>query len=515
MRFVQRLRRTGRSVVRLATHPLLFAFLPAIVLGGVWFGPEGMLAVAAIAVPVVAIATQGTRGRGAGTLDPLTGLPLEADLLRDIADDLGRPDRSDHPSALFSIDIINLTDILTQHGQAACDAALVAVAQRLRATTREADRCARLSDGRFAVLARRPYNMTAESAVALGHRLRNAVEATAIPWAGGQIVVTVAVGGVLDNQMQTPQAPELLKAALVARAEATGDGAQPVQLFSLQMRDRVDHRIDLAAELRRAFEDGQIEPWYQPQVSPGSGQILGFEALARWQHPDRGVIPPAAFLDALETAGLMARLGETMLFHALAALRAWDRAGLRVDTVGVNFSAAELRDPRLVDRVRWELDRFDILPERLCVEVLENVVAEGADDIICRNVEALSKLGCRIDLDDFGTGHASITNIRRFAVARLKIDRSFITGLESDPDQRKLTAAILTMAEQLELDTLAEGVETPAARETLATMGCGGVQGFGIARPMPFEDTIAWIKRHQRTKLPTPEPSLRRCEPLG
>ena len=224
-----------------------------------------------------------------------------------------------------------------------------------------------------------------------------------------------------------------------------------------------------------------------------------FEALARWQHPERGVVPPAQFLDAIETAGLMGKLGEVILFQALAALRAWDRAGVAVDTVGVNFSGTELRDPGLVERVRWELDRFDILPERLCVEVLESVVAEGAGDMICRNVEALTKLGCRIDLDDFGTGHASITNIRRFAISRLKIDRSFVTGIDRDADCRKLTAAILTMADQLGLETLAEGVETAQAQEALVQMGCDYVQGFGIGRPMPFEDTIGWIRAHERT----------------
>jgi len=183
-----------------------------------------------------------------------------------------------------------------------------------------------------------------------------------------------------------------------------------------------------------------------------------------------------------------------MLFHGLAALRAWDRAGLVADTVGVNFSGTELRDPKLVDRIRWELDRFDILPERFCVEVLETVVAQGDNDVITRNIAGLAKLGCRVDLDDFGTGHASITNIRRFAVTRLKIDRSFVTGIERDEDQRKLVAAIVTMAEQLGLKVLAEGVETPEAHAVLAQLGCGFVQGVGVARPMPFEDTIAWMK---------------------
>lgn len=513
MRIVQDMRLLAQSVARLVLQPLHLAFLPAIILGGVWFGPAGALAVAAIALPVVAVATAGGTDRSAALRDPLTGLEGEADLLSILSKDLARTDRHAHPSGLFVIDIVNLAEISARHGQEAADTALVTVSQRICAAIREADRCARLSDGKLAVLARRPKNLSTAGALTMGNRLMDAVQATSIPWGSGALTVDLAIGAVLDSQCVKPSADGLLASAHLALAETAHDAAGKVQVYSEDMKQSLDTRRDLAAELRHAFEDGQIEPWYQPQVCAHSGRVTGFEALARWQHPDRGVIPPMEFLSAIETAGLMARLGDTMLFHALAALRAWDRAGLVVDTVGVNFSSTELRDPKLVDRVRWELDRFDILPERLCVEILETVVAGDASDVICRNVEALSKMGCRIDLDDFGTGHASITNIRRFAVTRLKIDRSFVTGIERDAEQRKLAGAILSMAQQLELQTLAEGVETPGAQEVLTSMGCDFVQGFGIGRPMPFEDTIGWIKAHLRGSNTVQE--LRVREPQG
>ena len=164
--------------------------------------------------------------------------------------------------------------------------------------------------------------------------------------------------------------------------------------------------------------------------------------------------------------------------------------------IGVNFAGGELANPQLIDKVTWELDRFDLSPERLAIEVLETVVASAADDVITRNINALRKLGCRIDLDDFGTGHASIASIRRFSVSRIKIDRSFVMKADRDPDQQRMISAILTMAERLGVETLAEGVETVGEHVLLAQLGCDHVQGFGIARPMPFEQTLDWIARH-------------------
>jgi EAL domain-containing protein (putative c-di-GMP-specific phosphodiesterase class I) len=186
-----------------------------------------------------------------------------------------------------------------------------------------------------------------------------------------------------------------------------------------------------------------------------------------------------------------------MLFQALSALARWDEAGLKVPSVAINASLANLRDPRLPDRIRWELDRFGLAPDRLGIEVLETVIAATDNDIVVANIAALSRLGCGIDLDDFGTGHASITSIRRFAVRRIKIDRSFVLRVDEDREQQKMMSAILSMAEQLGIEALAEGVETAAVHAMLAQLGCRHVQGFGIARPMPLDEASAWIARHQ------------------
>ena len=220
--------------------------------------------------------------------------------------------------------------------------------------------------------------------------------------------------------------------------------------------------------------------------------------MARWNHAERGLVSPAEFLPAVEQAGLLARLGERMLHHALTSLKTWDRAGFEVPTIGVNFSPDELRNPKLVDKVRWELDKFEVKPERLAIEILESVVATSDDDAVTRNISALAELGCGIDLDDFGTGHASISSIRRFSVNRIKIDRSFVMKVDEDPEQQRMIAAILMMAERLDLETLAEGVETVGEHTILSQLGCDHVQGFGIARPMPFDQTLSWLERHNQ-----------------
>jgi EAL domain-containing protein (putative c-di-GMP-specific phosphodiesterase class I) len=166
----------------------------------------------------------------------------------------------------------------------------------------------------------------------------------------------------------------------------------------------------------------------------------------------------------------------------------------------VNFASDDLRNPKLVERIEWELDRQDLSADRLCVEVLETVMAGSGDDIIHRNLARLSDIGCLLDLDDFGTGHSSIAAIRRFGIDRLKIDRSFITKVDSEAAQNKMVRAIISMANELGIEALAEGVETLSEHAKLAQIGCHHVQGFGLAKPMPLEETHAWIRAH-KTKV--------------
>jgi diguanylate cyclase len=495
-------KRPLRQAIRNAfVGPQLTAFLPAIMLGAYWFGGEGVLLVAAVILPAL-IAFTGLLGTGTGTgartgRDAVTGLPGRDQLVRHL-DATARSGDDDGASRVgIVLEIDNFTGLESQYGESGTEDILRRASERIAGILRRDDFVASLGPGRFGMALEKTPRVDLETMIQLSGRLQDALAAP-ISLGGARLLVTASVGFALPSRVPKHTGEAQLAAAESALAEAQKSGPGSVRAFARGMRPRVALLDSLGKDIVHALEEGQIRPWFQPQVSTDTGAITGFEALARWEHPQKGMIAPGAFLPAIARAGLFDRLGEVILFHALTALREWDRAGLAVPTVAVNYSPDELRNPSLFDKIRWELDRFDLAPDRLTIEVLEDVVARSDDDMATRNIAALSKLGCPIDLDDFGTGHASISNIRRLDVNRIKIDRSFITRVDTDRDQQNMVAAILTMAERLGLQTLGEGVESHGEHAMLAQLGCGHVQGYSIAKPMPFAETGAWITEHQR-----------------
>jgi len=297
----------------------------------------------------------------------------------------------------------------------------------------------------------------------------------------------------------------LLSQCQNALSDAALNGPGAMRTFS-----PASHRSEMPEPALQLKDlDGDINTslsaWFQPQISTDTGQIAGFEALARWHDASGHMHAPATILPILRQHGMMERLTEIILMQSLQALSKWDQNGLGIDTVGVNFSETDLANPKLYEKIAWDLDRFDIEPSRLCIEVLESVIAGDANDLVVRNVSRLSELGCRIDLDDFGTGHSSISTLRQLPVNRLKIDRSFVTKADVDSEQQRMIATILMMAERLDLTCLAEGVETLGEQSILGQLGCRYVQGFGIAKPMPFDLTVDWIEKFQDRRVITPE----------
>jgi diguanylate cyclase (GGDEF)-like protein len=492
-------------------RPQLMVFLPAVTLAAFWLGGEKVLILTALGTPLIfAIA-----GAFRFADPPVAALPeLSAGgsmrnhmtaMLDQILRDLPVSGRT---TACLVVQFDEADVFLDRHGRAAQTEVLARSAERLCAALRDGDKVARLEGGGFAVALAAVRRLDLETVVQLAARLQAAL-AVPISVNAARLYVSCSIGFCLASRAPDAQGRALLDAAQIAADEALRNGPGAIRAFAPDMaRTRAD-RDALREELEQALDEGQIRAHFQPQVSTDTGAITGFEALARWHHPGRGLISPVEFLPVLEDSGLSERLGEVMLYNALTALSHWDKAGMAIPTVSVNLSAAELRNPRLVEKLKWELDRFDLEPQRLCIEVLENVVAETENDVIVSNVAALARLGCGIDLDDFGTGHASITSIRRFAVRRIKIDRSFVTHVDEDREQQKMVAAILSMAEQLGLATLAEGVETPGEHAMLAQLGCGDVQGFGIARPMPVDETLDWIARHRARHSVVPRIDIR------
>jgi EAL domain-containing protein (putative c-di-GMP-specific phosphodiesterase class I) len=239
---------------------------------------------------------------------------------------------------------------------------------------------------------------------------------------------------------------------------------------------------------------GRFEPFFQPQVLLASGALLGFEALARLTLPNGRVLPPARFLPAAERSGIIREIDEVILVAALDRLVAWRAAGLVVPRVSVNASASALRDAAYVDRLRFHLDRRDLEPCDLAIEIVESTLIEDDDDVAVRNVRAIARAGIAVELDDFGSGHAAVSNLLRLELRAIKLDRSIVRGLGGDGRSEKIVRALVTLADELDLRTIAEGVEVEADIATLRGLGCWAVQGYALARPMPGSEVTGWIK---------------------
>jgi len=418
---------------------------------------------------------------------------------------LRRASQTSRRTGCILLEVDEFTPLRERFGTAASDAMMTQMIGRVVSALRSRDDVRRIEDAVLAVCIAPVRQLDLGVMLKMAGRLQGAIEEPLVI-DGATVYVTASIGLALDSSAPDLTGLCLTANATTALAEARRHGPCSLRAFSRDMRAPISKAApDLIAAATSALENGQIQPWFQPQICTDTGRVSGFEALARWMHPERGLIAPDEFLPLLQQAGAMERLGEIILYNALSALKMWDAAGLDVPQVGVNFSPEELRNPRLVKKIEWELDRFDLPAERLNVEILETVVALSPDDTVVRNIAGLSALGCPIDLDDFGTGHASISSIRRFDVQRLKIDRSFVMKVDRDPDQQRMVAAILTMAEQLGLATLAEGVETAGEHAMLAQLGCGHVQGYGIGRPVPVNQTIDWVTGHlSRLEAPPP-----------
>lgn len=486
--------RLRRQLAPYLTGPPALAFLPCISLASYWFGGEGALIIVSGLLPLIYLAA-GAIHEDRPTADRYGDILPRAAFEANVVKTFERCNETRLHSNLLFILLEEFDQLAGRHGQSTADLVRQRTEDRLTAVLRDEDMIGEMGDVRFTVCTAPMRQLDLENCIQLAGRLQSAIEEP-ISVDGIAIYLTASIGFCQHARAPGKTASDWIEAANIALTEAQRHGPTAIRAFNEDMHRAQKIRTTLRDDAANALDTGQIQPWFQPQISTDTGEITGFEALAHWTHPERGMIPPAEFLPALEEAALLERLAEVMMYHSFAALKAWDGAGLTVPQVGVNFAGSELNNPRLLEKIKWELDRFDLSPDRLAVEVLETVVASAPHDMITRNINALGELGCTIDLDDFGTGHASIASIRRFSVGRIKIDRSFVIKADRDPDQQRMISAILTMAERLGVETLAEGVETVGEHVLLAQLGCDHVQGFGIARPMPFEKTLDWIVGH-------------------
>ena len=492
-----------RQAARLVRRLDVLALFPLCAAISLYLGAENAAWVFIFILPIL-LAIQSLAGpinKGVDAMDKTPGSRRE--FAEAVDQTLAQALQAKHSTAVLTLEVEDLFLLHGTWGAKEEREIMARVTDRVRSAVRGRDIVARCGDTMIAIVLAPIPRADMDIAMGLIDRLQKTVSEPLV--INGRMLRARCSIGVCTADA----APAAGGAALVAAAECAlgaarrmGDGA--VRLFTPEMQHEREVEHKLADRVDEALSTGELRAWFQPQVSTDTGAITGFEVLARWHHPELGVLTPANFLPAIRAAHAFGALGEAMLDQAINALIAWDRSGLRIPCVGLNLSLEELRDPKLAERVMWQVDRYDLKPERFCIEILESVALADGDEAVVKNLSHLRTMGFRLDLDDFGTGQSSIAHVAKFGVDRIKIDRSFVSEVDQEPAQKRVLAAILAMADQLGIDTLAEGVETPGEHTTLAQLGCTHVQGYAISRPIPFEDTLAWATKHNATIVNTP-----------
>ncbi|HVS67324.1 MAG TPA: EAL domain-containing protein, partial [Mycobacteriales bacterium] len=425
------------------------------------------------------------------THDVLTSLPNRALLDQELAAAIERAAASGEPLALFFLDLDRFKLVNDSLGHDAGDEVLKAVGERLRDLARPVDIVGRFGGDEFIVVSE---SATSAAIRPLTRRLHEGFQAP-FAVAGKQIVLSVSVGAAElsgDAAAAAVAAGDIARAAhdLVRDADsamyhAKESGRDRTEIFSASTRERIVDRFDTETELRQGISRGELRLEYQPQIDLGSGHVVGVEALVRWDHPERGVLLPAAFMAVAEETGLIAPLGRWVLGEACRTLAAAEKNGTPFPRMAVNISAREM-SAGIVDELAEVLAETGAPPDRLCLELTESALLADADAAQTTMAE-LASLGVGLSLDDFGTGFSSLAYLQRLPLCELKIDRTFVDQIH-DTNGRALVTAVIRLADSLGLETVAEGVERLDQARALVDLGCATGQGFLFGRPASLAD---------------------------
>ncbi|MEA2605066.1 MAG: hypothetical protein QOF89_6058 [Acidobacteriota bacterium] len=421
--------------------------------------------------------------------DRLTDLPNRTLFLRRIDEHLqaARGRGSEH-FALLSLNLDRFKVVNDSLGQAAGDQLLGSVARRIAACLGAGDVVARLSSDEFAVLLRDTRSLG--ESLKLAESLREAISLP-VEISRQEIFPSVSIGIALGESYEDGEL--LLRDAHIAMYRAKALGGGRYEVFDRAMASRSLERLRLENELRRAIERSELKVHYQPIVRLSDGAVVAFEALLRWPRPERGMVPPSEFIPVAEEAGLIQPLSYWVLGQVCQRLREWKAGGAAAGlAMHVNLSGRLFGDPGLVDRVRTALAEARIEGERLVLEITESVVM-GDPDVAIETLDRLKALGVGVAIDDFGTGYSSLSYLQRFPIDSLKIDRSFVAKMGERGESPEILRAILTLARSLDIEVIAEGVETEAQLGQLLAMGCGLVQGYLFSRPVDREAARALL----------------------
>jgi diguanylate cyclase (GGDEF)-like protein len=424
--------------------------------------------------------------------DSLTGLPNRVSFTEAVeaAGSLSGEQRG-HDFAVLVVDMRRFSRINESMGSLAGDELLITFARRLISALRTGDTLARTGGNEFGILV--GLKRGVDDAIAAAERIQ-AVMTAPFRLSELEIRVECAIGIALMGGVQDPE--ELFRHAQFAVKHAKTVGKP--QVYEPREASAARRRFSIETELRRALDRDQLNLCFQPLIDLKSGRVAGFEALARWNHEDRGEISPVEFIPVAEESGLILTLGRWAMDKAVRTLASWDvAAGTRLPVyVGVNLSAIQVARDDVSDMVGDALRSSGIGGDRLTLELTESAIVQDPARAV-RVFEALKAFDATLAMDDFGTGYSSLAYLQRLPIDVLKIDRSFITGMMSDPDSIAIVRAVLSLAEALGMSTTAEGVETVELAATLAALGCASGQGFYFARPLDADAALAFLQARQ------------------
>lgn len=420
------------------------------------------------------------QGRAEGLVDALTGLPnrlLFNDRLETI---IREATRNSECFAVLFVDLDRFKAINDTYGHAAGDQVLRAVTQRLCGSIRASDTVARYAGDEFIVVLR--HIVKNDDVTRVAEKIMQVMESPLYLEDGIEVQVTASMGLSFFPD-DAGDAATLLKHADEAMYAAKHQGRNTFRIYEVSPEYAREHGMALKTRLRHAEGNGELRVVYQPQVNTVTEDIVGMEALVRWEHPELGMISPAVFIPLAEETGLIVSIGEWVLRTACRQARDWEqRYGLRL-RLGVNLSAVQLMEPQLLDTVAAALRDTGLDPTLLEMEITESISIKAAPNLV-ENLSALHKLGCHIAIDDFGTGAASLDYLRRLPADRIKIDQSFVRNIGVDPDDEAIVRATIEMAHRLKRSVIAEGVETEQHLQFLRAHGCDELQGYLFSRPL-------------------------------
>jgi diguanylate cyclase (GGDEF)-like protein/PAS domain S-box-containing protein len=431
--------------------------------------------------------------------DTLTGLPNRMLLSDRLVQVIAHAQRQEILAVVCFVDLDHFKPINDKYGHETGDRVLVEMAERFRQVVREGDTVARLGGDEFVILLTDIHNM--DQVIPAMQRI---LDAASIPFKheDNEFHLTASIG-VSIYPFDDVDADTLMRHADQAMYVVKERGRNGYQLFDTE-QDRRAHNVRTQIErIRAALHDNELRLYYQPKVNMRTGEVIGMEALLRWQDPERGLVPPLEFLPLIEQTDLIIEIGEWVMKQALQQMHDWLQQGLRL-TVSVNIAARHLQLPDFVARLDACLNIFpDILPGQLEMEVLESAALHDMEHV--RSVMlACQERGINFSLDDFGTGYSSLSYLKQLPAQTLKIDQTFVRDILDDPDDLALAQAVIGLASVFERTVIAEGVETVAHGVLLMRLGCDLAQGYGISRPMPAEAVPEWVRNYK----PDPEWAL-------